>query len=630
MKLALRRRTPLAQLVRDELRHLRRPQRAARLLKLTVLSGFLAAPLWMCTTIAVTVGAAAAAVIYPLGYRMMIQAILRDQVSGVVAGAAITAGIFSLSWALTIVGATQAAGLTDRVNIWLSSRAGYVLASIPRIEHFERPDYLAEVDLFNAKRRSLAASPRLALTLFVTIARMVVIAILLAAISPVLGLLPLAGIAPLLGDDASVRVQERATQRMAERTRLADALYSTMTTASTAKELRVSGIQVELQGRFDWLSAELTRASARAALVSFLFSMAGWLVYALVFGGSLVILAIQAARGQASPGDVVMAIVLIRQAQNQVGNVSDAFGQMITNVRTGLRLLWLESIAARERQAATGRAARLPPRRLAQGITFDHVNFTYPGTGQLVLKDITMQLPPGATVAIVGENGAGKSTLIKLLLKLYEPTSGTIAADGISLADMHTGEWRARCTATFQDYVKFELRAGHIVGVGDLPRMDDDDAVLAALATVDGADVADALDAGLETPIGLTFQGGRDLSGGQWQKLALARGALREQPLVVALDEPTASLDARSEAMLFSRLARAARRAALADAVTIFISHRFPSARIADLIVVLDQGTIAEIGDHDSLLASGGSYAEMFELQARAYRDVASADTANG
>ena len=229
-------------------------------------------------------------------------------------------------------------------------------------------------------------------------------------------------------------------------------------------------------------------------------------------------------------------------------------------------------------------------------------------------------------MAIVGENGAGKSTLVKLLLKLYEPTSGTIAADGIRLADLDTDTWQARCTATFQDFVKFELRAGHIVGVGDLPRMGDDDAVLAALRTVDGTDVPASLAAGIDRPVGLTFRGGRDLSGGQWQKLALARGALREQPLAVALDEPTASLDARAEATLFSRLAQAAGRAARADAVTIFVSHRFPSARIADLIVVVDQGTIAEIGNHESLLALGGSYAEMFELLARAYRDVRGTD----
>ena len=356
-----------------------------------MVSGFLAAPLWISMTIAVTVGAAAASVIYPLGYRMMVQAIVHGQTGGVVTGAVITAGIFSLSWALTIIGATQSAGLTDRVNIWLSSRAGYVLASIPRIEHFERPEYLAEVDLFNSKRRALAASPRLALTLFVTIARMVVIAVLLATISPVLGLLPLAGVAPLLGDDAAVRVQERATQRMAERSRLANDLYSILTTASTAKELRVSGIQPELQGRFDRLTAELARSTARATLLSFLLSAAGWIVYALVFGGSLVILAVQAAQGHASPGDVVMAIVLVRQAQNQVGNVSDRFGQMITNVRTGLRLLWLESIA--EREARRERAA-LPPARLNRGITFDHVDFAYPGTGRLVLKDVTLHLPP--------------------------------------------------------------------------------------------------------------------------------------------------------------------------------------------------------------------------------------------
>jgi ATP-binding cassette subfamily B protein len=623
MRLTRQRRTPLAQVVRDELRPLGTSRRAARLLKLTVWSGFLAAPAWMSLTILVMLGAATAGVIYPLGYRMMVQAILRDDTGGIISGALITAGIFSLSWALTIIAATQSAGLTDRVNIWLSSRAGYLLASIPQIEHFERPDYLAEVDLFNQKRRSLAASPRLALSLFFTVARTAVIAVLLGSIDPVLGFLPLAAIAPLLGDDAGVRIQERMTQRMAETTRLSNELYTSMTTASTAQELRIGGVQRELQRRYDRLAVDLYRASSRATMLSFLCSVGGWLLYGLVFGGSVVALTVQAVGGQASPGDVVMAIVLVRQAQNQVGTVSDAFGQMITNVRTGLRLLWLESLADRARRRQAGTASVPPPARLTQGIAFDHVNFAYPGTDHMTLRDITVQLPPGTTVAIVGENGAGKSTLVKLLLKLYEPASGRITADGVSLADMDIDAWRARCAATFQDFVKFELTAGHIVGVGDLPRRDERDAVLSALEAVDGADIVPTLDSGLDTPIGWTFRNGRDLSGGQWQKLALARGSLRERPLVMVLDEPTASLDAQAEAALFSRLAKTARRATAGDAVTVFISHRFPSARIADLILVLDQGTIAEVGDHASLLAKGGIYAEMFELQAHAYRDDA-------
>jgi ATP-binding cassette subfamily B protein len=168
--------------------------------------------------------------------------------------------------------------------------------------------------------------------------------------------------------------------------------------------------------------------------------------------------------------------------------------------------------------------------------------------------------------------------------------------------------------------VQFQLQAGRIVSVGDLSRLDDDEAVLRALEVPDGLDVLNSLDEGLATPVGLTFPAGRDLSSGQWQKLALARNAFPESPLLAVLDEPTASLDAQAEAVLFTRLAQSARHVTSMDAITIFVSHRFPSAKTADLILVLDQGALAEAGDHASLLAKGGTYREMFELQARAYR----------
>ena len=620
MRLPGSRRAPLAQVVRAELGHIARPRRALMLTKLTVLSGFSAAPWWMTGTLAVSLGGAVASVSYPLGYRLMVNGAVHHQTGEIVTATVVTALIFGLYWALTILGGIQAAGLTDRVNIWLSTRMGGLIASIPDLAHFERPDYLAEVDLLTKNRRALAASPRLAVNLFLTFVQTAVAAVLLATIYPLFALLPLAGLAPLLGDDAAVRLQERATQRLAERTRLADELYTALTTAVPANELRVCGVQDELRGRWETVARQQRRATARATLAGLACSAVGWTIYALVFGGAIALLAVQAVRGTASIGDVVMAIALIRRLQNQVNGLSDAFGQMITGFRLGLRLLWLEIAADRGRRPAASLTSWQPPLSLETGIVFDHVDFAYPGTGQLVLKDVSLRVPTGATVAIVGENGAGKSTLVKLLMKLYEPTSGRILVDGRCLADIAAEDWRSRCTAAFQDFARFELRAGHIVSVGELARLDDDEAVRTALAAADGLDVIGSLNAGLDTEVGRTFPAGRELSGGQWQKLALARGAFRAGPLVAVLDEPTANLDAKAEAAVFARMARTARHTKQSGAVTIFVSHRFTSARIADLIVLLEQGTVAEVGDHRSLMAKGGSYAEMFALQARAYR----------
>jgi ATP-binding cassette, subfamily B, bacterial len=615
-------RSPLAPLVRDGLAHLGRVRRAARLTRLTALYGFTACPLWMTATTVMLLAASTTGVIYPFGYRSIVDGVLRRDVGLTVAGVAMSAGIFGLSWAFSIIGATQSSALTDRVNILLSTRIGYLLASIPSIEHFERPEYQAEVALLNQNRRALAASPRLALGLFLTFVQTVLIAVILAGIYPLLGLLPLMAVAPLLADDAAVRIQERATQRMAERARLSDEIYLMLTTAATATELRVYGVQNELRDRYRLLVEEIRKANVAASLRGLAWSAVGWLCYALAFGGTMAVLVVLAVDGHVSIGEVVMAIALIRRVQSQAGSMSDSFGQMITNVRTALRLMWLESLATRASDRApdgTG-TARLPG-HLAEGIVLDRVGFTYPGTGQAVLRDISLTLPAGATVAVVGENGAGKSTLVKLLLRLYEPTSGQIMVDGERLAGTDLAEWRARCSAAFQDFVRFELRAGHVVGVGDLARKDDDDAVLEALESAQGLDVISSLNQGLDTPVGHTFPAGRELSGGQWQKFALARASMPRAPLLMVLDEPTANLDAHAEAALFARLANAARRAGASRAVTVLVSHRFPSARIADLIVVLDQGTVAEIGDHDSLLARNGRYAEMYRLQARSFQE---------
>jgi ATP-binding cassette subfamily B protein len=261
------------------------------------------------------------------------------------------------------------------------------------------------------------------------------------------------------------------------------------------------------------------------------------------------------------------------------------------------------------------------PDVLDRGVQFSGVSFTFPGTERVVLEDVSHLLPAGSSVALVGENGAGKTTLIKLLTGMYRPTAGSIHIDGTSLDEFDLESWRRRTTAAFQDFVRFELLAGEAVGVGDLPRIGDEAAILAALERAHGADAVDNLPDGLRTPLGRSLPDGRDLSGGQWQKVALGRAMMRERPILLVLDEPTASLDAPTEAALFERYVGASRRGAeRSGAVTLFVSHRFSTVRAADLIVVLHEGRVVEQGSHDDLIAFGGRYAELFELQARSYR----------
>jgi ATP-binding cassette subfamily B protein len=223
-------------------------------------------------------------------------------------------------------------------------------------------------------------------------------------------------------------------------------------------------------------------------------------------------------------------------------------------------------------------------------------------------------------IAIVGENGAGKTTLVKLLCRLYQPSSGRILVDGVDLARIAPEAWRSRLAGAFQDFFRFEFSALNSVGVGDLPLHQDEPAVKAAVSYAGADDVVDRLAHGLQTQLGPTWPDGVEISFGQWQKLALARGFMRSQPLLMILDEPTAALDAETEHALFERFATAARERTSDGCVTILVSHRFSTVRMADFIVVLDGAHVVESGSHEELMAKSGPYAELYGMQAAAYR----------
>jgi ABC-type multidrug transport system fused ATPase/permease subunit len=245
--------------------------------------------------------------------------------------------------------------------------------------------------------------------------------------------------------------------------------------------------------------------------------------------------------------------------------------------------------------------------RPARQIRLRDVTFAYPGTDRPVLDGLDLEIPAGTSLAIVGQNGAGKTTLAKLLCRLYDPQSGTIEVDGTDLRAFDLTSWRHRITAVFQDFIRFELPLRDNVA----PAGADDDAIVAALADAGAADLAT-----LDTPLAKGYEGGTDLSGGQWQRVALARAmcAVREGAGLVLLDEPTAQLDVRGEAEIFDRILAATR-----EVTTILVSHRFSTVRHADRICVLEQGRVVELGSHDELMAQGGRYRTMFDLQAQRF-----------
>jgi ATP-binding cassette subfamily B protein len=238
-----------------------------------------------------------------------------------------------------------------------------------------------------------------------------------------------------------------------------------------------------------------------------------------------------------------------------------------------------------------------------------------------VLTDLDLFLPAGATVAVVGENGSGKTTLVKLLLGMYRPTSGSILVDDVELASIADDAWRSRCTAAFQDFSRFSLPAVESVGVAELPSLESEPLAVAALDRAGAAELPGQLPSGLATYVGSPYTGGHNLSGGQWQKLALGRAMRSPDPLLVVLDEPTASLDAQAEHALFERYAAAsAAYAGAVGTITLLVSHRFATVRMADVIIYLESGHAIEAGSHDELMDTGGRYAELFTLQAQGYR----------
>jgi len=336
----------------------------------------------------------------------------------------------------------------------------------------------------------------------------------------------------------------------------------------------------------------------------------------LSYAGAVVLVA---SRFHRPPADVLLVLAAGSRLSAYIGATVGEIGFLRGIWMDGARrLAWLEDYAA-----SVSAAADLPvPEALRDGIRLEHVSFAYPGTSRKVLDDVDVTLPAGSVVALVGENGAGKTTLVKLLSKLYEPDEGRILVDGVELGRMPADEWRSRLSGAYQDFFRFEFRARQSVGIGDVPRIDDEPTVVTAVDRAGATDVIDHLASGLETQLGPTWPEGVEVSFGQWQKLALARGFMREWPLLLVLDEPTAALDAETEHALFERYAAAARGGGPAPAgrITILVSHRFSTVRMADFIVVLDGARVVEAGAHEALLAKGGQYAELYNIQAAAYR----------
>ena len=521
------------------------------------------------------------------------------------------------TWFLVTLSTRVQRRFRDKVTIALEAHVARLQAEIATIAHQERPDYL---DRLSVLRNQVFVLDHMYMSVFSTcswILRLAIAVGLLMSIHPALVFLALFAVPTVVTSTWRPGVERAAEERRASSSRLARHLFVTATTASPGKEVRVTRIGPRLvQDRreaWEWWYGPVAAARWESAL----WHSLAWAIFGAAYVGAIVFVS---SGLKAPPGAVLLVLAaggrLSAYIAATVGEIGFLRGIWLDGSR---RLAWLEDYAA----SLTASADQPAPSRLREGIRLEGVSFAYPGTERLVLDSVDLDLPAGSVVALVGENGAGKTTLVKLLCKLYEPTAGRILVDGAPLVRMRTDEWRSRLAGAFQDFFRFELPARHSVGVGDVPRLDDEPAVVAAVARAGAEDVVASLQSGLETQLGSTWPGGAEVSFGQWQKLALARGFMRPEPLLLVLDEPTAALDAETEHALFERYAAAARgggKGAGAQGVTILVSHRFSTVRMADLIVVLDGAKVAQVGSHEALMAKGGPYAELYGIQAAAYR----------
>jgi len=543
--------------------------------------------------------------------------LLADGVNGGRRGLMLTAAVglgvsAAATWFLRVIGDRTQRRFRDRVTIALEAHVARLQATAATLEHQERPEYL---DRLSVLRNQVFVLDHMYWSLFTTcgwILRLAVTVAVLASVHPALIALALFALPTVLVSTWRPAIERAAEERGAPANRLARHLFDLATTAAPGKEVRVTGIGARLASERRRAWERWYGPVAAARITSALWHTAAW----LIFGAAYVAAIVFVTKVLAAPvGSVVLVLAagsrLSAYVAGAVGEIGFLRGIWMDGSR---RLAWLEDYAA-----SLAADADLPvPDALTDGIRFDRVSFAYPGTDRLALTDVTVHLTPGSVVAIVGENGAGKTTLVKLLCRLYRPTSGRILIDGVDLARMPADRWRARVSGAFQDFFRFEFRARHTVGVGDLPRLDDLAAVGAAVEHAGAGDVVARLAAGFDTQLGATWPEGVEISFGQWQKLALARGFMREQPLLLVLDEPTAALDAETEHALFQRYAAASR--GVHSGVILLVSHRFSTVRMADFIVVMDGSRVVESGSHDTLMKRDGQYAELYRIQAAAYR----------
>jgi ATP-binding cassette subfamily B protein len=393
-------------------------------------------------------------------------------------------------------------------------------------------------------------------------------------------------------------------------TRMQMYLETVLAREDHAKEVKLFGLGPLLLDRYRAIFRKVFKEDRALTIRRDTWGFFLGLISTAAFYAAYAWIAVSAVRGQITLGQMTMYVLLFRQGQAAVSASLAAISGMYED---NLYLSTLYDYLDTPVDAPTGAAMTGPDP--GDGVRFENVSFTYPGATEPAVQDVSLHLRPGHSLALVGENGSGKTTLIKLLTRLYVPSSGRITLDGLDLAQWNPVALRRRVAVIFQDFARYQLKVGENIGVGDVEHFEDEARWREAAELATASPFVEDLPAGYQTQLGKWFKDGRELSGGQWQKIALARAFIREGADILVLDEPTAAMDARAEAQVFEQFRELAR-----ERMVILISHRFSTVRRADQIVVIQGGQILERGSHDDLMALDGHYAHLFTLQARGYR----------
>jgi len=480
------------------------------------------------------------------------------------------------------------------------------------LEHFEDSEFY---DRLTRARREASQRPlslvQRSFTLLQNLVSLVSYGVLLWQFSHwAVALLLLAGLPGFIAEAKFSNEAYRLFRWRSPERRMQAYLETVIAREDHAKEVKLYGLGRRFLDRYQDIHRKLFAQERKLAVRrdSWGFVL-GLLATAALYGGYCWV-AVSAVRGRITIGEMTMYLLLFRQGQ---GAVSAALGAISGLYEDNLYLSTLYEYLETEPRPAGGNARSGPVP--ADGLRLEHVSFVYPGSEQAALSDVSLHLPPGRSLALVGANGSGKTTLIKLITRLYLPTSGRILLDGRDLAEWDVDVLRQRFGVIFQDYVRYQLLVGENIGAGDEPHFENEARWREAARQGEADAMVNTLPEGFRTQLGKWFQGGRELSGGQWQKIAVSRSFMRRHADIRVLDEPTAAMDAEAEAQVFGHV-----RDLAEGRMTILISHRFSTVRMADEIIVLDGGRIVERGDHESLMRKGGVYERLFSLQAQGYR----------